>query len=115
MSHEAGKTGTFYTEYKMPRHRRRTQRPRRPAIDIAADTPIGGRVTSVREWHWRTFPVYFAFSAAVFITAVLAGVLVSLGYFTVLLFIGAALFAGGLAHLLVVGLLGGRLRRNLRQ
>lgn len=55
----------------MPATRRRTRKPRNANVAPPTNTPapqMSPRVSAaMASWHWRTFPVYFAFSLGGFI------------------------------------------------
>lgn len=67
---------------------------------------LNGRpVSRPEEWRWRTFPVFFAFSATFFLTAVLCALLggkVSLALLTLVAIVAAVPLAFALAHLVTV-------------
>jgi len=81
--------------------KRRTRR-ERPARGTAVPAPAGPgpqQAAARPTWKWRTFPVYFAFSVALFI-GVYAGVLAQYlgthgnGTFAMVIFIVSALLMG---------------------
>jgi hypothetical protein len=99
----------------MPRSRRRGRGSPRPpsptaqAVLPGGPTLAGRRIAPAREWRWRTFPVYFTFSATLFVATFLAQLSVTLT--NLLWIVGALLFAGALSHLVTVLIIAPRMRR----
>ena len=91
------------------RHRRRRERAiQAPAPVSSGPTLMRRPITPVREWHWRTFPVFFTFAATLFCTALLAEVVSGSASVTLLVVPGALAFAAALSHLVSVRFLAPR-------
>lgn len=96
----------------MPRDRRRRERrERRPVVaappaSVGAPGPtlVGKPVARMREWRWRTFPVFFTFSVTLFVSSVLTALLLRQPGLNLIEVIGALLTAWALAHLITVRL-----------
>ncbi|GEM_PF-2218896 len=99
----------------MPRDRRRRDRRERRPVVVPPTPPLdetvergptlaGRPVARQREWHWRTFPVFFSFAATLFVSSILSALLLRQPGLNIIEIAGALALAMGLAHLISVRL-----------
>jgi hypothetical protein len=70
----------------------------------------GRRVAAPRDWRWRTFPVFFTFSATLFLTALVVELGRNTAVGPLVLILGAIPLSAALAHLVVARFIAPRIR-----
>ena len=84
-----------------------------PPVKAAAPAASPPSREALPHWHWRTFPVYFAFVAGMLVASSISQPIGTIG--VVVRLIAIAAFGYGLAHMFVRNVIvAGRVKRRLQ-